>query len=174
MEYEFTLKFALGDDSADPESFIDALMEQGCDDALIGIGKKGRIALDFSREAASAEDAVVSAISDVKRAIPDARFIEATPDFVGITDIAEILGCSRQNVAKIMSSSGSRFPDPVHEGKSAIWHLETVLMWWAEHQEREIDARLVEISRVNMRCNYARQESQMGKDPTKGLKAAIA
>ena len=158
MEYNFTLKFALGDPGADPESFVDALVEQGCDDALVGIGKRGRIALDFSRVAGSAEEAVASAIADVKRAIPGVRFVEATPDFVGVTDIAKILGCTRQNVTKMMASSGSRFPDPVHEGSWAIWHLETVLRWLIESQERGIDARLLEISRVNMRCNRMRDE----------------
>ena len=59
-------------------------MNEGCDDALVGIGKPGRIALDFTREADSAEEAVISALSAVKRAIPDAEFVEATPDFVGV------------------------------------------------------------------------------------------
>ena len=174
MKYDFTLKFVLGDPGADPESFVGALMKQGCDDALIGIGKRGRIELDFSREANSAEEAVASAIGDVKRAIPGARFIEATPDFVGVTDIAKILGCSRQNVTKFMAASGSQFPAPVHEGSATIWHLETVLTWLIEHQERDIDARLVEVSRVNMRCNHIRDESKVERPATKRLRAAIA
>jgi len=43
--YDFTLKFALGQQGADPESYVDRLYEAGCDDALIGIGKRGRIAV---------------------------------------------------------------------------------------------------------------------------------
>lgn len=174
MEYEFTLKFALGDPNAEPEGVIGALHEQGCDDALIGIGKRGRIALDFSREADSAEQAVSSAIADVRRAIPGARFIEATPDFVGVTDIAKILGCSRQNVTKILVASGSRFPDPVHEGSAAIWHLESVLTWLSEHQGRDFDARLVEISRVTMRCNHLRDAGKWPRGAADPIRAAIA
>ena len=174
MEYEFTLKFALSDPNADPETVVEALQEQGCDDALVGIGKRGRIALDFSREAESAEHAVASAIADVRRAVPGARFIEATPDFVGVTDIANILGCSRQNVTKILATSGSRFPDPVHEGSAAIWHLESVLTWLMEHQDRDFDARLVEISRVNMRCNHLRYAEKLAREAADPLRAAIA
>lgn len=174
MEYDFTLKFALGRSDADPEGYVEALSKSGCDDAVIGVGKPGRIALDFCRESKSAEEAVLSALADVKRAIPDARFIEATPDFVGVTDIANLIGCSRQNVAKIMTSSGSAFPEPVHDGKRPIWHLETVLTWLLEHQERHIDEKLIEVSRINMRCNYVRQESKLAQETPDQLREAVA
>ena len=60
-EYEFTLKFRLPDAGSDPALFIGALAEAGCDDAMVGIGQPGRIALDFAREAKTALGAVVSA-----------------------------------------------------------------------------------------------------------------
>jgi len=108
-----SLKFALGRPDADPESFIESLMNEGCDDALIGIGKPGRIALDFAREANSAEEAVLSALADVKRAIPAAEFVEATPDFVGVPDIAKLLGVSRQYIGKILKKNEQEFPLPM-------------------------------------------------------------
>ena len=40
-EYEFTLKFRLPEPGTDPEKFIGALAETGCDDALVGIGQQG-------------------------------------------------------------------------------------------------------------------------------------
>jgi hypothetical protein len=95
-EYSFTLKFNFPDARIDPvrealrnaNRYIDRLYEAGCDDTLIGIGKQGCIALDFIRSASSAFDAISSAIVDVKKVIPDASLIEATPDFVGLTDIS--------------------------------------------------------------------------------------
>lgn len=63
----------------------------GSDDALIGIGQSGRIALQFTRVAENAFEAVFGAVKDVKRAIPDAKLIEATPDLVGLSDIAEVI-----------------------------------------------------------------------------------
>lgn len=82
-EYEFTLKFIFSDASINPESFVDLLGEGGCDDALIGVGQAGQIALNFNREADNAFTAICSAIADVKYVIPEAVLIEATPGFVG-------------------------------------------------------------------------------------------
>ncbi len=77
-EFEFTLKFYFSDSSKDAEEYVEKLAEAGCDDAIIGIGQKGRIALQFSREAENAFEAVMSAIKDVKSVISDAKLIEAT------------------------------------------------------------------------------------------------
>lgn len=172
--YDFALKFALRHDDDDPEACVNRLYEAGCDDAIVGIGKRGRISLSFTREANSAHDAVITALDDVKRAIPDARFIEATPDFVGVTDIAEILGFSRQNMEKLLRTSGQEFPPPVHDGKRPVWHLEPVLKWFTENQKREIDIVLLEISSINMRCNIAKQESKLTDAIPDQLRAMVA
>ena len=136
-----------------PEGFVEQLFADGCDDALIGIGQHGRLALDFTREASSAGEAVLSALTDVQRIVPGARLIEASPDFVGLTDIANILGFSRQNMRKLLVKSGPTFPLPVHDGKPAIWHLATILDWFAIEKGRDLDAALHEVSRVTMQCN---------------------
>ena len=83
-EYDFTLKFDLPDPGENPERYVDSLYEAGCSDASVGIGQVGRIGLNFIREASSAFDAVSSAISDVKKAIPNARLIEVTPSLMVI------------------------------------------------------------------------------------------
>jgi len=76
MEYDFVLKFKLAEGSADASDLVERLADEGCDDALVGIGQPGRIALNFTREAASVQHAIVSAIEDVRRVIPDAELIE--------------------------------------------------------------------------------------------------
>ncbi len=78
MEYTFTLKYELrdGDDSVD--DVVERLGAIGCNDALVGIGRVGRLSLEFTREVASAEAALVNALSDVKRAVPSAKLIETT------------------------------------------------------------------------------------------------
>jgi hypothetical protein len=78
--FEFTLHFKLPADRPDPKSWLDALFEAGCDDATVGVGRLGHIALDFSREALNSAKAIMSAIADVKRAIPGSDFISANPD----------------------------------------------------------------------------------------------
>jgi hypothetical protein len=78
-DYGFTLKFSLPPDLAQ-DQIESALFRERCDDAIIGFGRKGLIALNFTREAGSAEQATLSAIQDVQRAIPSARLVEAGPD----------------------------------------------------------------------------------------------
>lgn len=53
--------------------------------------------------------------------------IEAGPDYVGLTEIAELLGISRQAMRKIMATNIEAFPLPVHEGNPSIWHLKNKL-----------------------------------------------
>ncbi|WP_303982628.1 hypothetical protein [Dongia mobilis] len=73
--YDFILSFKLPSNSDDPAAFTDALFKAGCDDATVGVGKLGTIALDFTRTAANAEAAARSAISAVEAAIPGAEFV---------------------------------------------------------------------------------------------------
>jgi hypothetical protein len=173
-QYDFTLSFALPQKDVDPEVFVEQLYGDGCDDALIGIGQHGRIALDFTREASSAGEAVLSALSDVQRVIPGARLIEASPDFVGLTDIANLLGFTRQNMRKLLVKSGPNFPLPVHAGKTAIWHLSTVLDWLTGEKGRNLDRSLIEISRVNMQCNLFKEAAELDHDISDRLKSLVA
>ena len=156
-DYEFTLKFALPDANDDPDRHIEALAEAGCDDALVGVGQNGRIALDFTRSAKSAFEAVSSALRDVRKAIPDAALIEASPDFVGLTDVADVAGFTRQNMRKLMLGNASTFPPAVHDGKPAVWHLATVLTWLRDQQGRAIDDGLLEIAKATMKINIAKE-----------------
>ena len=172
-QYDFTLRFALGKHDDDPESVLERLLKAGCDDALIGIGKPGRIGLAFTREAASAEEAVISALSGVKRAIPDAVFLEATPDLVGVPDIADVLGVSRQYIGKVIKANEPGFPPPIHDGKRAIWHLDAILGWLSDREMREVDEHLLEIARVNRQCNYATEIARLGRDIPRKLKEAV-
>lgn len=172
-EYEFTLKFKLLDDSQDPSVYIDSLYENSCDDALIGIGLQGRIALDFTREADSALDAIVSAIQDVKAAIPHAQLIEATPDIVGATDIADLLGVSRQNIRQLTLNHKATFPIPIHEGKLTLWHLSSVLNWFKERKTYQFDDSLFEIATVNMQLNITKEMKKLDKSIGFKLSEAI-
>lgn len=173
-QYDFILKFALGQHDAEPDAFVERLLAEGCDDALIGVGQHGRIALDFTREAPTAVEAVLSALSDVQRAIPDSKLVEAAPDLVGLTDIANLLGFSRQYMRKVVIQSGSDFPPPVHEGKPAIWHLATVLAWFTNCKSREFDEALLGVSRINMQCNLFKEAAELDHDISDRLKSLVA
>ena len=78
MKYDFVLMIKVADEGADASDLVERLGEAGCDDAVVGIGQPGRIALNFTREADSAQQALISALEDVRRAVPAAELIEAS------------------------------------------------------------------------------------------------
>jgi hypothetical protein len=174
MEYDFVLKFKLAEGSADANDLVERLGEAGCDDAVVGIGQPGRIALSFTRKADSARQAVISALEDVKRAIPDAQLIEATPDLAGLTDIAEFVGVTRQNMRKLMLTHAKTFPAPIHEGSTALWHLAPVLEWLHARAGYAIERHLLEISRITMQINVAKEAHRLAAPVEDRIRALVA
>ncbi len=161
MEYTFTLTYRLSEADSNQDAIVERLGEAGCDDALIGIGQPGRLALEFTREAASAELAMVSALTDIKRAVPSAQLIEAAPDFVGLTDVAEMVGVTRQNLRKLMLGYHSSFPLPVHEGSSTVWHLADMLDWLKVNVAYQLEPATLDVAKTTKQINLAKQARQI-------------
>ena len=76
MIFTFTLNYELTSAESETDALVERLAEEGCDDALVGVGQPGRLALEFIREALSADDAIEGAIKDVRRTVPNAHLIE--------------------------------------------------------------------------------------------------
>ena len=160
--YDFTLTFALAERSSNPENYLDGLFEAGCDDALVGTGMPGSIALNFTRPAKSAENAIRQAVHDVQKAIPDAKLIELKPDLVGISDIAGLLGCSRQNIRKLATDGNSSFPSPSVSGSVPLWHFYEVANWLLKNSRIRLKpkAKDVEIAKIAFQQNLTIQQSR--------------
>jgi len=161
-EYEFTLKFFLPDSKESPEQYLEAL-SNACDDAIVGLGSTGRVALNFLRTENNAVEALLTAIDDVKRAIPGAKLIEVTPDLVGVTDIAGITGKSRQYIRKLMQQKGC--PPPVYEDKLALWHLEDIAGWLIDDCGYALDPPVRELARITNLLNRCIYQEQTKIDP---------
>lgn len=161
MEFTFKLNYQLSSEDANQDELVERLGEAGCDDALVGIGQPGRIALEFTREADNAFAALTSALADVKKAIPTAKLIEAGPDLVGLTDIADVVGVTRQNMRKLAVTNFSTFPTPVHEGSSALWHLEDVLRWMLPRGGYKVEQSTVDVATTTKQLNLAKQNQQL-------------
>jgi predicted DNA-binding transcriptional regulator AlpA len=174
MEYTFTLKYKLAAQDCDLDAIVERLGEAGCDDATIGVGQPGRLALVFSREGTSALEALVSALGDVKEAVPSARLVEAGPDFVGLTDVAEIAGVSRQNMRKLMLSHAVEFPPPVHEGSASIWHLSDVLDWLNSRGGYDINAEVFDVARSAKQINLAKEARGLEPRLNRRLECLVA
>jgi hypothetical protein len=134
QEYEFTL--ILSGVQELTREVLDAFYEAGCDDALIGI-RDGIAFADFCREADSLQEAVLSAIRDVKKA--GARVEHVEPDeLVTMSEIARRLDITREGVRKRVTGErgpGS-FPSPVGNltQRSPLWRWSDVLAWHQSYQ----------------------------------------
>ena len=174
MEYVFTLKYRLAAEDCDSDELVERLGEAGCDDATVGMGQPGRIALLFSREGASAFEALVSALKDVKRAVPSARLVEAGPDFVGLTDVAELAGVSRQNMRKLMLNHAIDFPPPVHEGSASVWHLSDILEWLTARGGYDIKVDVADVAKSAKQINLAREARELEPRFNRQLESLVA
>ncbi|MNF62196.1 hypothetical protein D3C84_438720 [compost metagenome] len=173
MEYTFTLKYQLAEDDRTPDILVERLGEAGCDDALVGIGQPGRLALEFTREAESADAAVRSALADVRSAVPSAKLIEVAPDLVGLTDVAEMIGVSRQNMRKLMLAHPGSFPAPVHEGSASIWHLADVLTWLQAKGSYSLTKNVLDVAQVALQVNVAKEGRRLPSLAFKELEALV-
>lgn len=172
MEYIFTLKYRLRDHDGDDQALLDRLFEAGCDDALPGIGQPGRLALEFTREAESGERALESALADVRSALGNAELVEVLPDYVGLTDIAEHVGMSRQNLRKIALKHAGTFPAAIHAGNPSIWHLSEVLLWLGQHGY-PVDETTLEVSATTREFNTAMQARRLTADRSREIEALM-
>jgi hypothetical protein len=161
MDYEITLTLKLAPDDSNLDELVERLGAAGCTDAMIGIGQAGQLALDFIRDGRSAEQAILSALKGVKKAVPTAKLIEVGPDLVGLTDVAELLGVTRQNMRKLMVAHAAAFPVPVHSGSVSLWHLAPVLEFLRE-RGYDLGPGLVDVARAAMRINIASQAARIG------------
>ena len=165
MDYLFTLKYRLPEQESDLDALAERLGSGGCDDALLGLGQPGRLALEFTRDADSARAALLSAMADVKAAIPGATLVEAAPDFVGLSDVAQVLGLTRQNMHKLMNRYRHSFPSPVHEGSTTIWRLAQILSWLHAKGSYDPEDSLIELSQATMQVNIAKDAAMAAPLP---------
>ena len=162
--FTFVLNFTLPGRDGDPEQYLDALYEAGCDDAAIGVGQFGLIGLDFSRAAVSAEAALRSAVENVTAAIPGAALAQAGPDLVGLTEMAEIFGFSRQNMRKYatgQSGTSQAFPPPVFLGGPSLWHLAEIVAWLRVNTAVRPEQGVLDVAKAAARLNFEVEQKRL-------------
>ncbi|MBS0967404.1 DNA-binding protein [Nissabacter archeti] len=133
--YHFSLTLA-GVTSATP-NLEQHLFEQGCDDALV-CAYNQTVYLEFDREAKDFSSALLSAVRDCEAAPLQARVVAADADLVGLSDIAELTGMTRQAIALLKEGKRGtgNFPSPVQrvKGTSPLWRWADVAAWLADQQ----------------------------------------
>ncbi len=71
---------------------------------------------------------LVIAVAGLAAAVAIAPFSAVAAGIIGTLDL---FGFSRQNMRKLVQTHRDSFPLPLHEGRSALWHLADVLEWFA-------------------------------------------
>ncbi|MBX3569849.1 MAG: hypothetical protein KF914_17425 [Rhizobiaceae bacterium] len=149
-QYEFAVIASGLDPNAD--DFESRFYDGGCDDATVSF-QKGHIIVDFAREANSIEDAIESAIENVRALGATVDRIEPDP-LVSLSEIAARAGLTRAAIT--LYAKGRRgkadFPAPVARvtSDSPLWDWGAVAQWFYRmgriKPEEFIEARAITIA----------------------------
>jgi hypothetical protein len=137
-KYEFTIIASGLDPQAD--DFGGRFYDAGCEDATIAF-QKGRIIVDFAREAESVDLAICSAIECVTAAGAQVDRVEPDP-LVNLSDIASRAGLTRAAISQYSKGQRSEnFPPPVARVTSdaPLWDWATVARWLFQHDKLSRD-----------------------------------
>ncbi|HET6940760.1 MAG TPA: hypothetical protein VFH89_01225 [Sphingomicrobium sp.] len=126
--YEFTI-IASGLD-LEADDFETRFFEAGCDDATVG-SQNGRILIDFSREAPSLTEAIVTAVESALQGGAIVERVEPDP-LVSLSDMASRSGMTKGAMSNY--SNGHRldgFPAPTARvtTPSPLWNWAQVAKW---------------------------------------------
>jgi hypothetical protein len=143
-------EFSIIASGMDPEAegFESHFFDAGCDDATISF-QKGRIIADFAREADTLEEAISSAIENVRLAGAKIDRVEPDP-LVSLADMAARTGVTRAAMTNYAQGKrGIHFPAPVARitSESPLWEWATVARWMYQNnklaKQIAVDAELV-------------------------------
>jgi predicted DNA-binding transcriptional regulator AlpA len=133
VDYDFT--FVVSGVDVDDQTAVDALQDE-CDALLARAG--GVDLLMITGTGDSAVEAALTAVSAAQAAVPQLQVCRLDRDLVGVHEIAERTGRSRQNVSQWISGTrkaqGAPFPAPEGTvGRSQAWLWSEVNRWLAAH-----------------------------------------
>ncbi|NBM14775.1 AlpA family transcriptional regulator [Streptomyces sp. GC420] len=128
MEYEFL--FVVEGIDVDDDIAVGVVFDEF--DGLL-TRHRNRHLLDVAGTGANAVEAAHRLVARLRRALPGLRIVRLDPELVGVADIAERTGRSRQNV--LQWADGARhadrpFPEPEGAvGRSLVWRWAEVNQW---------------------------------------------
>jgi len=166
IEYDFAL--VIDGVSELTEEVENALFNAGCDDATFSI-QYGHLYAEFSRTDDSIEEAIISAICDVRKAMASAVVVCVDAcDLVTQSDIARRIDRSRQLISQYISGQRGpgNFPPPeCHISDEApLWRWCAVSYWLAQNNiiRREENWNAEVIAAIN---NVLERMRQIERNP---------
>ncbi|WP_029031850.1 helix-turn-helix transcriptional regulator [Salinarimonas rosea] len=127
-----TFEFSIIASGPDPkaEDFESRFYDAGCDDATVSF-QRGHVIIDFAREAVSLDEAISSAIADVRAAGAAVDRVEPDP-LVSLSEIAHRTNLSRAAVSLYAKEQrGEGFPAPAVRvtSESPLYQWQAVATW---------------------------------------------
>ncbi len=175
-DYEFTL-IVEGTDFLD-DAVFDAVYEAGCDDATVGV-TCGVPCADFSREGASFEEAVFSAIRDLEsvEGITVVRIADA--GLVSIADIAERTGRTRESVRLLVAGKRGPggFPAPATDPfrRHRLWRWIEVDRWFEDSiKGHQSDGQEHAVAAINAWLELRRLRPTVEPERWEAMRALLA
>ena len=140
------------------EELEDALFEAGCDDGTLAFRNRTGY-IEFGRQAASLEEAILSAIRDVERSDSRIAVVSVEPgDSVNAAEIARRAQVSREYVRLLVEGERGEgdFPAPQSgiTGKTLVWSWVEVAHWLLQHKLLE-DHSVLDTAEVIYDMNQA-------------------
>lgn len=131
MEYEFL--FVVDGITVDDDLAVGVIFDEF--DGLLTRHRDKHL-LDLAESGDGAIDAAHRLVVRLRKELPQLRLLRLDPDLVGVSDIAERTGRSRQNVLQWVNgerrTDAGAFPDPEGAaGRSLIWRWAEVNAWLA-------------------------------------------
>lgn len=129
MEYEFL--FVVDGVDVDDDLAVGIIFDEF--DGLLTRHRDKHL-LDLAESGDGAIDAAHRLVVRLRRELPQLRLLRLDPDLVGVSDIAERTGRSRQNVLQWVNgerrTEAGAFPDPEGTaGRSLVWRWAEVNAW---------------------------------------------
>ncbi|WP_170755614.1 hypothetical protein [Ruegeria lacuscaerulensis] len=100
-KFEFDIIFAIPDGEHDALDLSNAVFEAGFEEAVVGTGTSGLLAVALEMEGEDAESVIVSAAREILQQLPKGSALrEVRPDLVSLADVAKKLDVKRQALQK--------------------------------------------------------------------------
>jgi hypothetical protein len=159
-----TFEFSIIASGLDPEAddFESRFFDSGCDDGTVSF-QKGRIIVDFAREAASVDEAISSAISNVLATGAAVERVEPDP-LVSLSDIASRSHLSRAAVSHYaLGQRQGGFPAPRLRvtSSSPLWQWPDVADWLFRHDKLSRDEAVQAVAVAE--ANEVLREAKAGR-----------
>jgi hypothetical protein len=127
-DFQFDLIYSIETAGVDPDTITDALVEAGCGDAIVGLGRPGLLGLGFTRSGTDPEEVIAATARKVSNACPaHLRLREVRPDLVSLGEVAARLG-----VPEVLLNEAQRPPPSL----GGLYHLADFAVAWRKETGR--------------------------------------